>query len=149
MNALLKISAGAMCVLFLGLPPAQADEGVTDVFIQLGTVENELIIHPREVTLQVDAFYRVVVSNSGESTHIVAAPELRLNAWTIGMMYWTSALDDPPSVFPEKISLRPGEMMVWIFVPLVEGTYKFGCDDPVHAAAGMHTMIKVISGEML
>jgi len=149
MNALLRILAAAMCVLLLGLPPARADEGVTDVFIQLGTAENELIIHPREVTLQVDTLYRFVVSNPSQSTHIVAAPELRLNAWTIGMMYWISELDDPPLVFPEKISLHPGEMMVWIFVPLVEGTYKFGCDDPVHAAAEMHTMIKVISQETL
>ena len=112
MKALLKILAAASCVLLLGLAPAQADEGVTDVFIQLGTAENKLIIHPCEVTLQVDAFYRFVVSNSSETTHIVAAPELRLNAWTLGMMYWTSTPDDPPLVLPEKISLRSGEMKI-------------------------------------
>ena len=148
MNTPLKFLAAAMCVLLLGLPAAQADEEVTDVFIQLGTVENELIIHPRQVTVEVGAFYRFVVSNSSESTHIVAAPELRLKVWTIGMMYWTPTLDEPPLVLPEKISLHSGEMMVWIFMPLEEGTYKFGCDDPVHAAAGMHTIIKVISPEM-
>ena len=149
MNAPLKILAAAMCVLLLGLPAAQADEGVTDVFIQLGTARNELTIRPREVTLEVGALYRFVVGNSSQSTHIVAAPELRLKVWTIGMMYWTSTPDDPPLVFPEKITLYPGDMMVWIFMPVVEGTYKFGCDDSVHAAAGMHTTIKVISGEML
>jgi len=148
-NASLRILAAAMCVLLLGLPGAQADEGVTDVFIELGTVENGPTIHPREVTLEVGAFYRFIVSNTSQSTHNVAAPELRLTVWTIGMMYWTSAPDYPPLVLPEKISLYSGEMMVWIFMPLVEGTYKFGCDDPVHAAAGMHTMIKVISEEML
>ena len=148
MNAPLKILAAAICVLLLGLPAARADEEVTDVFVQLGTVEKELVIHSRKVTVEVGGFYRFVVSNSSESTHIVAAPELRLKAWTIGMMYWTPTLDDPPLILPEKISLHPGEMMVWIFTPLEEGSYKFGCDDPVHAAAGMHTMINVVSPEM-
>jgi uncharacterized cupredoxin-like copper-binding protein len=42
------------------------------------------------------------------------------------------------------VMMRPGERMEWYVMPVTEGTYKFGCGDAVHAAAGMEATIRVL-----
>lgn len=147
MNAPLKMLAGALCGLLLGLPAAQADEyfPVDDVYIQVGSEQNPMIIEPGEVTLRVGEVYRFIISNPSNITHVVAAPEFRQTVVTTELFKWTPMLDYPGLVLSAGILLHPGEMMEWAFVALEEGAYKFGCDDPVHAAEGMHTIVNVVS----
>lgn len=147
MNAPLKILAAALCGLLLGLPAAQAEDyfPINDVYIQVGTEGNPMAIEPREVTLRVGEVYRFIVNNPSSVTHVVAATELRETVVTTELFKWTPTLDYPALVLAAGISLHPGEMMEWTFVALEEGKYKFGCDDPIHAAEGMHTIVNVVS----
>ena len=147
MNAPLKILAAGLVGLLVGLPAAQAQDDfipVTDVLIKLGTAKSDSTIQPREITLQAGELYRFVVSNTSKSTHIVAVPEFRKTVFTAELVKWYP-LDYPVAVLSPEISLQPGDTMEWTFIALKEGTYKLGCDDPVHAAAGMHAIINVVS----
>lgn len=145
MNAPFKILAAAVSGLLLGLPAAQADEyfPMTDVFVHFGTGQNELTVNPPDLTLQVGELYRIIVINPSENTHVVAAPELAMTGNTIDLLKGTPRVDFLPGKIAAGISLQPGQMMEWTFMALEAGTYKLGCDDPVHALSGMHTTIKV------
>ena len=151
MKAPLKIVAAAVCGLLLGLPAAQAGDMPISQFINIGTAANELTVHPQELRLKVGETYRFVVSNPSQQIHVVAAPELAAAATTVDLMIVGQKLGvDAPSLdISTGITLQPGQMILWTFTPLGEGIYKFGCDDPVHAAAGMHTMVRVGKEEML
>jgi len=143
MNALSKILAAAVCGLLLGLPAAQAEIPVY-VFINVGTVGDELTVFPGELTLKEGTVYKFVVSNPSDTTHIVAAPELAATVKTTELTIGSPRLDWPTPGISEGISLPAGQMIEWTFTPTKEGRYKFGCDDPVHAAAGMHAMINIV-----
>lgn len=147
MNALCKILAGMVCGLLVGLPSALAGDDdyfpLTDVFIHVGTHDNKLTVSPPALTLRVGELYRLVVINPSETTHIVAAPEIAAISLTTDLVTGTPRVDYPTRTIAAGISVRPGQLMEWTLMPLEKGTYKFGCDDPVHAAAGMHTTVTV------
>jgi len=170
-NAPLKILAAAVCGLLLGLPAAQADdywamqvddysvqprdvsllaaqadEGwpVTDVFIYFGTSANELAVFPPALTLQAGELYRILVINPSENKHVVAAPELAATGLTTSLVKGLADVDYPAANITAGISVGPGQEIEWTFMPLQEGTYKLGCENRFHAAAGMHAMIKVV-----
>jgi len=152
MNAPIKILAAAVCGLLLGLPAALAGEMPIRHFINLGTAQDPLTIHPRGLTLQVGETYQFVVSNPSKEQHVVAAPELAAMVKTAELT--TEGLPRLKLAVPALdiatgITLQPGQMIEWTFTPLVEGAYKFGCNDPAHAAAGMHTMIDVRTQDVL
>lgn len=152
MNAPSKMLAAAVCGLLLGLPAALGGELPIRLFINLGTAEDSLTVHPQELTLQVGEIYQFVVSNPSGQEHVVAAPELAATVRTAELATeGLPRLDLPmPALdITTGITLQPGQMIEWTFTPLAEGIYKFGCDDPVHAAAGMHTMIDVRSQDVL
>ncbi|MDH3314845.1 MAG: biphenyl 2,3-dioxygenase, partial [Gammaproteobacteria bacterium] len=70
MNASLKILAAAVSGVLLGLPATQAhDRSPIVVFISFGTLENELKVFPRELTLEAGELYQLVVSNPSENKH--------------------------------------------------------------------------------
>ena len=129
----------------MGLPATQAhDRSPIVVFISFGTLENELKVFPRELTLEAGELYQLVVSNPSENNHVVVAPEFAATALTKKLLKSSPRIDYPAASLTTGISVQPGHMMEWTFTPLKEGTYKFGCDEPVHAAAGMHATIKVV-----
>jgi uncharacterized cupredoxin-like copper-binding protein len=146
MNAPLKFLAAALCGLLLGLPAAQADDywPTTDVLIQFGTEGNELTVSPPALTLQFGELYRIVVINPSANKHVVAAPELAAMGLTTSLVKGLAKVDNPAANITAGISVGPGQEIEWTFMPLEKGTYKLGCDSPVHAAAGMHTMLKVV-----
>ena len=174
MKAPLKILAAALCGLLLGLPVAQADDSLdslalqvddysiqpavlspplevanfapeTDVFIYFGTADNEMTVSPAEVTLQVGQPYRIVVINPSEDSHIVAASEeLAATMRTTSVLKGTPMVRYPSNLISSGILVGPGEMMEWSFTPLQDGKGKLGCSTPLHADAGMHTMITVV-----
>ena len=163
MNGPFKILAAAVCGLLLGLPAAKAEIPVY-VFIDMGAPGNALVMSPREVTLKAGEIYRFVVSNPGEIAHVVAAPELGATVQTKQLTIGSPRLElyegrvdwgqTPRTALPARkiiagVMLKPGEQIEWTFTPLVEGVYKFGCDDPAHAAAGMHATVDVISQDVL
>ena len=151
MKALLKILAATVCGLVLGLSAALAGDIPIYRFINVGTTGDDLTIHPGDLTLQVGETYRFVVSNPSKKIHVVAAPELAPTVRTAELRIEGRRLDvvAPRLDMVTGITLQPGQMIEWTFTPLEEGAYKFGCDDPVHAAAGMHAMIEVATQEVL
>jgi len=148
MKAPLKILAAALCGLLLGLPAAQADEDdfwpITDVYVQFGGEHGQLMVSPSELTLQAGELYLIVLINPSELTHVVAAPELAGNGLTTELLQGFEDVDYPAASITAGISLAPGQTIEWTFMPLEEGTFKLGCEDTLHAAAGMHAMIKVV-----
>jgi len=147
MNAPIKRLAAAVCGLLLGLPLAQAENYLapTDVFIQFGTTDNAMKVSPAELALVVGQPYRIVLINSSEDSHIVAASEeLAATMRTSSLLKGTPRIDYPTGVITNGIELGPGEMLEWSFTPLQEGDAKIGCATPLHAELGMHTMIKVV-----
>ena len=149
MNALAKVMAGmAGLLLAVGLPAAWAEVMPIRHFINLGTVGNELIVTPAEVTLRVGMTYQLVVSNPSETKHVVSAPELLATTTTTKLVTLSPSAEHPAASLKAGVSMQPGAMMEWTFTPNKEGTYKFGCDTPAHAAAGMSTRIRVVSGSI-
>jgi len=144
MNALLKVLAASASVLLLGLPAARAEVTPIHHFINLGTVGNELTVTPTVLTLRVGETYQLIVSNPSESEHVVAAPELVATTTTTGLLTLSPTAEHSTASLTAGLPVRPGQMMEWTFMPTREGTYKFGCDNPAHAAAGMHMRIKVV-----
>jgi len=148
----LTIAAVAVFGMLLGSPVTRAADtwpmpmewNQTDVFIQLGTGENDLMVYPGELTLQTGELYRFVVINPSDMTHIVAAPEFSDKALTSALMKTPLSAGLATASLAEGIVVRPGEMMEWYFMPVKEGTYKFGCAQSAHAKAGMHAMIEVL-----
>ena len=148
MKAPLKILAAALCGLLLGLPAALAGEDdywpITDVYVQFGGEGDELMVSPSELTLQAGELYRIVPINPSELTHVVAAPELAAKGLTTEVVRGFEDVFNPKMSIAKGIELGSGQTIEWTYMPLEEGTFKLGCEDTVHAAAGMHAMIKVV-----
>ena len=147
MNAPNKLIAAAVCGLLLGLPLAQAENYLspTDVFIHFGARDNAVRVSPAEIALVVGEPYRVVVINSSEERHIVAASEeLAATMRASSLLKGTPRIDYPTGAITKGIELGPGEMLEWSFTPLQEGKAKIGCATPLHAELGMHTMIEMV-----
>jgi len=146
MSAPYRVLATAVCGLLLGLPAAWAVSPIY-LFINVGAATNELTVHPQELTLDKGKLYQFVVSNPSEMIHVVAAPELAKAVNTADLTIAGKGLNvaAPAMDIYTGITLQPGQIIEWTFTPLGEGSYKFGCDDAAHAAAGMHTMIRVVS----
>ena len=149
MNALVKVMAAmAAPLLAVGLPAAWAEVMPIRHFVNLGTVGNELTVTPPEVTLRVGETYQFVVSNPSQAKHVVSAPELLATTKTAKLATSSPWVEHPAASLKAGISMQPGAMMEWTFTPNKVGTYKFGCDTPAHAVAGMHMRIRVIGGSI-
>lgn len=152
MNTRSTIAIAAVFSMLLGSPatraadtwPVQMEWDRTDVFIQFGEYQNDLMVYPGKLTLQKGELYRFVVINPSDMTHVVAAPEFGDTTLTSGLMKTPASADLAKASLAEGIMVRPGEMMEWYFMPMKEGTYKFGCGKPAHAKAGMHAMVEVL-----
>lgn len=148
MKAPFKILAAAVCGLLLGLPLAQANQDelwdTTDIYVQFGGQHDELMVSPSQLTLQAGELYRIILINPSDVEHVVAAPELAAKGLTPEIVQGFKDVDYPATSIAGGISLGPHQTIEWTFMPLEEGTFKLGCKDSVHAAAGMHAMIKVV-----
>lgn len=109
-------------------PELEAMTLTTDLSVQAAELNKFVIINP-------DHEYPVVALESSQ----LGGTEL-----TTDPMEWSEAEDYQSASLRTGIAIGPGQMMEWHFMPVKEGRYKFGCDDPVHAAFGMHTAIEVV-----
>lgn len=145
-----KLLMTAACAFVFGASPAQAGDPI-HIFVNLGLVSIPRMIHPTEATLRVGQTYQYVVSNPSEEVHVVSAPELAASADTLevradslhGARVKSSSR---VTAISTGISVAPGEMLHWTFTPRVAGTFKFGCDQQEHKAAGMTHTVRVIAG---
>lgn len=152
MNTRSTIATAAVFGMLLGSPvaraadtwPVQMEWDRTDIFIQFGEYQNDLMVYPGKLTLKKGELYRFVVINPSDMTHIVAAPEFSEETLTAGLMKTPASADLAKTSLAQGIMVRPGEMMEWYFMPVKEGTYKFGCAESAHAKAGMHAMVEVL-----
>jgi len=134
----------------LSVPFAHASEiSPEPIFINSGTVNNDLLFHPPELTLKEGVLYKFVISNPSNHKHVVAAPELAASSRTTELVKLSKITkvnySSASSSLANGIPLQPGEMLEWTFTPNKEGAYKFGCNTQPHAAAGMHSMVTVRS----
>ncbi len=152
MKTRLTIAIAAVFGMLLGSPvtraadtwPVPMEWDRTDKFIQFGEYQNDLMVYPGKLTLRKGELYRFIVINPTDMTHIVAAPEFSEKTLTSALMKTPASADLAKASLAEGIAVRPGEMMEWYFMPVQEGTYKFGCGTPAHAKAGMHAMVEVL-----
>ncbi len=152
MKTRLTIAIAAVFGMLLGSPvtraadtwPVPMEWDRTDKFIQFGEYQNDLMVYPGKLTLRKGELYRFIVINPTDMTHIVAAPEFSDKTLTSALMKTPASADLAKASLAEGIPVRPGEMMEWYFMPVQEGTYKFGCGTPAHAKAGMHAMVEVL-----
>ena len=143
MNRRFRVLAAAVCGMLLGLPGAQAADtlpvamnwNTTDVSIQLATERGKLVVQPGEFNLKAGGLYRFVIVNDSGVNHSLSAPEFA----------GTVLISDLESMsIVSGLVVRPGERVEWHLMPVKEGTYKFGCSNPAHAAAGMEATIHVL-----
>lgn len=143
MNKRFRVLAAAVCGMLLGLPGAQAADtlpvamnwNTTDVSIQLATERGKLVVQPGEFNLKAGELYRFVIVNDSGVNHSLSAPEFA----------GTVLISDLESMsIVSGLVVRPGERVEWHLMPVKEGTYKFGCSYPAHAAAGMEATIHVL-----
>ena len=143
MNKRLRVLAAAVCGMLLGLPGAQAadtwpvvtNSDVKDVSIRLDMVRGDFVVQPGEFNLKVGEPYRLVIVNRSSVNHSLSAPEFA------GTVLISDA--ESMSIWRGKV-VRPGERMEWQLTPATAGTYKFGCANSVHAAAGLEATIHVL-----
>ena len=144
MNRRSTIVAATICGMLLGLPGAQAADtwpvittwDATDISIRMARAKGDLVLQPGEFNLTAGELYRFVIVNDTGVNHSLTAPE-----------FATKVLTSEPTTSMSVASgmvMRPGEKMEWYLMPVKEGTYKFGGDDAVHAAAGMEATINVL-----
>lgn len=147
-----RILAAAVCGMLLGLPGAQAADtwpvpmqwDTKDVSIQLATGRGELVVQPGELNLKAGELYRLVIVNETGVNHTMAAPEFADKVLTSSLTKSPPSPDLTSMTIVTGMVMRPGERMEWNLMPVKEGTYKFGCGNPVHAAAGMEAIIHVL-----
>ena len=143
MNMRFRVLAAAVCGMLLGLPGAQAADtlpvamnwNTKDVSIKLATERGNLVVQPGEFNLKTGELYRFVIVNDSGVNHSLSAPEFA----------GTVLISDLESMsIVSGLVVRPGERVEWHLMPVKEGTYKFGCSNPAHAAAGMEATIHVL-----
>jgi uncharacterized cupredoxin-like copper-binding protein len=138
--------------MLLGLSGAQAADtwpvtmtwDVKDVSIRLVMARGELVVQPGEFNLEAGQLYRFVVVNDTGVNHSLSAPVFAGKVLTTGLMKSPASSDLTSMRIVSGIVMRPGERMEWYLMPVTEGTYKFGCRNAVHAAAGMEATIHVL-----
>jgi len=152
MNRRFGVLAAAVCGMLLGLPGAQAADtwpvttnwNAQDVSIRLATGRGNLVIQPGEFNLKSGELYRFVIVNDSGVSHSISAPEFAGKVLTSGLMKSPASSDLTSMSIESGMVMRPGEKMEWYLMPVTEGTYKFGCGNVVHAAAGMEATIHVL-----
>jgi len=152
MNRRFGVLAVAVCGMLLGLPGAQAADtwpvttnwDTQDVSIRLATARGSLVVQPGEFNLKAGELYRFVIVNDSGVNHSISAPEFAGKVLTSGLMKSPASLDLTSMSIVSGMVMRPGEKMEWYLMPVTAGTYKFGCGNVVHAAAGMEATIRVL-----
>jgi len=125
---------------FIVINPTETNHVVAAPDLELMSLTTDLSVQAAELN-------RLVVINPGEPTPIVRLESSQLGGTelTTDPLEWSEAVALTEDDLHAGITIGPGQMLEWHFVPVKDGTYKFGCDDPVHAAFGMHTIITVVS----
>ena len=141
MKRYLLITVVAICGSLGGIMGAHAAEtwATHEVGVQFGTARGDLEIAPSRLEFQAGELYRMVVNNPSDSIHYFSVSEFGTTVYTTKIV--TTSPGGPYLVrFPFKeqnIQLRPGATLEWVFMPVKEGHYKFGCSISDHAKAGM------------
>ncbi len=145
-------AAAAVCGMLLGLPGAQAADTRTvaknwdteDVSVLLTTERGNLVVQPGEFNLKAGELYRLVIANKSSVNHSLSAPEFAGKVLTAGIMKSPLSSDLASMSMVNGMMMRPGETVEWYLMPIKEGNFKFGCNNAVHAAAGMEATIHVL-----
>ncbi len=123
-----------------------------ETVLELGTKSGELVITPSELKLQTGKLYKLIVNNPSDATHYLSVPEFGIAVRTSkidaqGGAVKRTGFQNPRATLArsatntshkvQEIEVRPGATVVWTFMPVRAGSYKFGCGIPAHTGAGM------------
>jgi uncharacterized cupredoxin-like copper-binding protein len=122
------------------------------VTLEMGSPGNAMALSSNMLRFQEGQTYRLLVKNNSDVVHFFApgdfpkaittkrfevkggqAIALRGNVRTRSSF----SRGSPHSITMKKIELRPGGTAEWVFVADKVGSYRFLCDIPAHAQAGM------------
>ena len=140
-------------------PVGQSSEGLAqqqpiEVFIQLGSVDGDLVITPRNLVFEKGELYTVVLKNPSDVEHRLSVVSVASAVNTLAK----PAVDRGeikgglnlkfrgPSFGYEvhEINVAPGGTAEWTFIAVREASVDIGCKVDGHAKAGMVTKINII-----
>lgn len=123
------------------------------IVVELGTKSGDFVITPSELKFQRGKLYKLIVRNPSPFTHYFSAPRFDTAVWTAKVNVRGGEVNPTESQNPEQarldrladaflyeiqqIEVRPGGTAVWTFMPVLTGSYPFGCTIPAHNKAGM------------
>ena len=163
MKRQLIIAVAAVCASLAVFAGTQAvgygTQKPIEMVLELGTKSGEAVITPSELKLQTGKLYKLIVNNPSDVTHYLSVPEFGTAVHTSridaqGGAVKRTGFQNPRATLArsatntshkvQEIEARPGATVVWYFMPVRTGSYKFGCGIAAHAEAGMAGNIRVI-----
>lgn len=140
-------------------PVGQSSEGLAhqqpiEVVIQLGTVDGDLVITPRNLVFEKGKLYTVVLKNPSQFEHRLSVVSVASAVKTLTM----PAVDrgeikgglnlkfrGPSFGYRvREIDVAPGGTAEWSFIPMREASVDIGCKIDGHTKAGMVATINII-----
>lgn len=134
------------------------EKAPTELLVEFGTSDGELVIIPRELRLMAGENYKLVIRNPSSVNHTVSARDFgetvqpsvvdtfgaEVIAARVGPRMNTP-LDRRPvaSYLVKEIEIQPGGTAEWFFTPAIPGTYKLDCAIHSHQESGMTSRIVV------
>jgi len=153
MKAQCTIAVTALCGMLLGMPAARAQDKELppkNHYIEFSLPgEDHFTPYPKELTLRVGEYYRLVLMNgSQELRHILMAPEFARDVVTVRVRKFPGGEEIRLASFESGIHVPPGERVEVVILPVVEGRYKFFCQDRTHTNAGMEMTVEVVGSRL-
>jgi uncharacterized cupredoxin-like copper-binding protein len=105
----------------------------TDVTVQLGTPDGELVFVPAHLEFSAGHRYRLQLENPSSTKHYFTAKDFADNIWTQKVQ--AAGVEVKGAI--HELELQPGAVAEWVFVPQKPGTYNLRCIIAGHTAAGM------------
>ncbi|MCH9051660.1 MAG: hypothetical protein IIA72_11345 [Proteobacteria bacterium] len=145
-------------------PVGQSSEGLAqqqpiEVFIQLGSVDGDLVITPRNLVFEKGKLYTVVFKNPSDVEHRLSVVSVASAVKTLakpvvdrgevkgGLNFGGLNLKTRGPSFGyqvREINVAPGGIAEWSFIPVREASVDIGCKVDGHAKAGMVATINII-----
>lgn len=167
MKTHLKIAALVVCSSLVGLPtseaadtwPVSSEWARSDIYVQFGNAQDELVVVPGKLSLRAGNLYRIVIANPSEQTHNIAVPYLGGRVLTTDVRRYPGDealpfVSPDMSIGPSALAALPGDTFAmqlapmqtveWYLRPSMEGTFKIRCTMPDHALAGMEATVEIL-----
>lgn len=149
------VSVGAVDTGPVGQPSVGlAQQQPIEVFIQLGSVDGDMVITPRNLVFEKGKLYTVVLKNPSQFEHRLSVVSVASAVKTLakpavdrGEIKGGLNLKFRGPSFGyrvREIDIAPGGIAEWSFIPVREASVDIECKIDGHAKAGMVATINII-----